>query len=214
MTHPDSGDIFAREPSGVWRRIGDPGAQFLVNGPSLYALTPSKDAVARFNGVTWDNIGDAANGLYAGGAGLFATFPGKGDDLYRYNGAGREWTLAGGPGAEFAVGPDFVAGLAPDYSQVWMADGKGAGWHKISGPTKHIFGGGAGLFATSPINNILWKYTGTPHSWVSIGEAGSAHQVDDRSVYRISKKSGAVERWTGGTTWTPLGKTASALDAH
>ncbi|MEU5163855.1 hypothetical protein AB0G74_30165 [Streptomyces sp. NPDC020875] len=213
-TNPDTGNIYAREPSGDWRQIGNPGAQFLVNGASLYALTPPKDAVVRFNGVTWDNIGDGANGLFAGGAGLYATFPGKNNDLYRYSGSGREWTLAGGPGSEFAIGPNFIAGLAPNYSQVWLADAMGTGWHQISGPTTHIYAGGAGLFATSPTNNFLWKYTGTPHKWVAIGEAGSTHVVDDRSVYRIAKKGGTVERWTGGTTWTPLGKTASALDAH
>ncbi|MFG2334686.1 hypothetical protein ACGFMM_34505 [Streptomyces sp. NPDC048604] len=215
-TNPHSGDIYARNQAGAWRWIGSPGAQFLVNGSNLYALKPGKDAVMHWtgDGARWDNIGGPANELYAGGAGLFATFPDKNNDLYRYAGPGLGWTVAGGPGSEFAIGPDYIAGLAPDRSQIWMADAGGSGWHKISGPAGHVYAGGAGLFATDPDNGQLLKYTGTPHSWTPVGEAGTAHEVDDRSVYRIAKKTGAVERWTGGTRWTALGRTAGDIDTN
>ncbi|MFF9908992.1 hypothetical protein [Streptomyces sp. NPDC013457] len=215
-TNPHTGDIYARNQAGAWRWIGSPGAQFLVHGNSLYALTPRKDAVMRWTGEgsRWENIGGPASALYAGGAGLFAVFPGQNNDLYRYGGPGRGWTRAGGPGSEFAIGPDYIAGLAPDRSQIWMADSHGSGWHKISGPAGSVHAGGAGLFATDPGNRKLLKYSGTPHAWTQIGAAGTAHEVDDRSVYRIAKNTGAVERWTGRSTWTPLGKTASDIDTH
>ncbi|MER7956929.1 hypothetical protein [Streptomyces sp. NPDC096030] len=215
-TNPHTGDIYTRNQTGAWRWIGSPGAQFLVHGDSLYALTPRKDAVMRWTGEgsRWENIGGPASALYAGGAGLFAVFPGQNNDLYRYGGPGRGWTRAGGPGSEFAIGPDYIAGLAPDRSQIWMADSHGSGWHKISGPAGRVHAGGAGLFATDPGNGKLLRYSGTPHSWTTIGAAGTAHDVDDRSVYRIAKNTGAVERWTGRSTWTPLGRTASDIDTH
>ncbi|MEU9995438.1 hypothetical protein [Streptomyces sp. NPDC050848] len=214
-TDPKTGDIFARNgTTGDWKWIGSPGAQFLVHGTSLYALTPRKDAVMRWTGegAAWENIGGPATRLYAGGAGLFATFPDKNNDLYRYEGPAQGWKYAGGPGADFAIGPDYIAGLAPNLSQIWMADARGNGWHRISDEARGVVAGGAGLFATMP-DGKLAKYDGTPGSWTPVGAAGTAHDVDARSLYRIARGSGAVERWTGGTTWTPLGRTASDLNA-
>ncbi|MFG3547564.1 hypothetical protein [Streptomyces sp. NPDC047725] len=214
-TNPHTGDIYAyHAASGSWQWIGSPGARFVVQGRSLYALTPSKHAVMRWTGTggEWEAVGGPADELYAGGAGLYATGP-DGGDLFRYAGPHAGWRRAGGPGAEFAVGDGYVAALAPDRGEIWMADAEGRGRHRVGGPAGHIYAGGAGLFATDPAGRQLLKYGGSPGTWIRIGDAGTAHAVDDRSVYRIAKGTSAVERWTGGTTWKPLGADAGVITA-
>ncbi|WP_223183578.1 MULTISPECIES: M64 family metallopeptidase [unclassified Streptomyces] len=68
-TNPSSGDLYAYlgKPDS-WRLTGSAGASFAVATDTVYGLTPSRNAVYRFDGfgTAWTRIGDAAYSFAAG----------------------------------------------------------------------------------------------------------------------------------------------------
>lgn len=175
-------------------RVRDPlrRRELLARARRLHgrALTPQAEAEAAPTAPP----GPEAARLYAGGAGLFATNP-----------------EAGGPGADFAVGPDYVARSSPDGKEIWQANAKGANWRPIGGPARNLYAGGAGLFAVDAATGQILKYDGAPGSWSPIGTAGVSLAVGSDSVYRVDSRL-EVSRWTGGgTQWTPLGFSARSV---
>ncbi|MFE0176864.1 hypothetical protein ACFWZ2_31625 [Streptomyces sp. NPDC059002] len=211
-TDPVDGRIFRYDGTpGAWTFAGSEGAEFALTDEKLYALTPGRDAVMRYERPEkWTRVGGPVGHIYAGGAGLFATRPEDGH-LMRHKSNG-DWTRVGNPGASFAVGTKNVYGLSPDRKSVFQWTGEGDVWTQIGGPADTLQAGGAGLFATDPATGHIMKYTGTQGLWKDIGPKGAALTVGDRHVYRLSADRRTLWRWTGkGTDWTRVGGTASAI---
>ncbi|GHH94538.1 M64 family metallopeptidase [Streptomyces capillispiralis] len=68
-TNPSSGDLYTYlgRPDS-WRLTGSAGAQFAVASDTVYGLTPSRNAVYRYegSGLAWTKVGDAAHSVVAG----------------------------------------------------------------------------------------------------------------------------------------------------
>ena len=183
---------------------------------TVFALGPTDNYVAEWMGLSsgWTIIGGPASEIYAGSAGVFATNPSTGD-IVEYNGTPGNWTVIGGPGAQFAEGGGHLYGLAPDYSYVAEWNGPGQGWSVIGGPASDIYAGPYGLVATGPYgsNRDVLRYNGTPNSWTDIGGPEAFDTLRDiavgsGAVYRVNPANAAgvtvLDKWTGGTTWTPI----------
>lgn len=189
---------------------------------TVFAIGPNDNYVAEWMGLSqgWTIIGGPASEIYAGSAGVFATNPSTGD-IFEYNGTPGSWTEIGGPGAQFAEGGGHLYGLGPNDSYVAEWNGPGQGWSVIGGPAADIYAGPYGLVATGPIgsNGDIWRYNGTPNNWTDIGGPEGFATLNDiavgsGAVYRINPADAAgvtvVDKWTGGTTWTPILTVGSA----
>jgi hypothetical protein len=206
----------------AWATVSDSGAEFAVDSTSLYRLAPDRSAVYQWsgNGTQWTRIGGPAEHLYAGGEGLVATSPTTGE-ISRYNGTPGSWTVIGGPGSTYAVTNDHVYGISTDGQTVseWTASGSGAGsWTVVGGAATALYGGGAGLFATSPSNGGIYQYTGRPGVWRAVTESGGAYAdgyaVNGARLYRLSAGSSSVDVYDGlYDQWTTVGGPGSAIAA-
>lgn len=58
---------------------------------------------------------------------------------------------------EFVVTADTVFGLTPDRGAVYRYDDVGSSWTAVGGPAAHLYGGGYGLIATSPLYRFMRK---------------------------------------------------------
>lgn len=182
---------------------------------TVFAIGPTGDYVAEWMGLSqgWTIIGGPASEIYAGSAGVFATNPTTGD-VFEYNGTPGSWTEIGGPGAQFAEGGGHLYGLGPNDGYVAEWNGPGQGWSVIGGPAANIYAGPYGLVDTAPgSNGDIRRYNGTPNSWTDIGGPEGFATLNDiavgsGAVYRINPATAAgvtvVDKWTGGTAWTPI----------
>ncbi|CAM5656745.1 Tachylectin 2 domain-containing protein OS=Streptomyces aurantiogriseus OX=66870 GN=GCM10010251_93900 PE=4 SV=1 [Streptomyces aurantiogriseus] len=147
-TDPNTGALF-RYNNGSWAQIGGAGASFAVTGDSVYGLTPSRDAVYRYDGqgTSWSKIGTAAGRIWGGLWGLIATDPSTGALFgYQYHSPDDNpdepptWRQIGGPGFDFSVSYETVFGLStnPVGGGVYRYDGEGTSWTRIGGPADSI----------------------------------------------------------------------------
>ncbi|MEX5637724.1 serine/threonine-protein kinase, partial [Parafrankia sp. FMc2] len=155
----------ASVPPGLELPTALPSVQAAVSGPSaqqqqartttsrgsVYRLASNQTGVEMYSGsgADWIPIGGPTGKLYGGGYGLFATSRESGD-ISRYLGAAGRWEVIGGPGAQFVVTRDRLYSLTPDRQGVYMYSGSGTNWVQIGGPGGTLYGGGYGLFSTSP----------------------------------------------------------------
>jgi N-acetylneuraminic acid mutarotase len=68
-TNPSTGDLYTYLGSpDSWRHTGGAGASFAVATDTVYGLTPTGNAVYRYNGsgLSWTKVGDAAHSIVAG----------------------------------------------------------------------------------------------------------------------------------------------------
>ena len=175
-------DAPADEPE--WVKIGGPGKEFAVTDDKLYGLAPDGGAVYEYSGTPghWTQVGGAAGHIYAGSSGLFATDPTTGD-LWAYelaladSGHVPGWTLVGGPGAMFVVGPPTqgygytsrLYGLSPNRDSVWSYEGP-LEWTKIGGPASEIWSTSQWPYATSPATGDIFRFDGV--EWHGMGGSG------------------------------------------
>jgi hypothetical protein len=85
------------------------------------------------------------------------------------------------------------------------------GWEKIGGPASSLVGGGAGLIATNPDTEEVWRYAGSPFNWNLIGGPGAEFVVNNVSVYGLSPDRSGVWRWGGGGRWYYIGGPAEHI---
>ncbi|MGW3569517.1 hypothetical protein ACWDSL_37615 [Streptomyces sp. NPDC000941] len=201
--------IFQYRPASKgWERIGSPGAQFIQQGSTLYAVKPEHDAVMRWDEKGWTRVGFASSKLYAGQVGLFSTHPDSGK-IFQYSGTPEKWIEVGGPGADFAVGKS-VWGISPKRDAVFQWSGEPGKWFPVGDAADKIYAGGAGMFIVRESTGQILKYDGEPFSWTRIGTAGADLIVTDHKVYRVSSDHKTVSRWSGhGSTWTTIGSSAT-----
>jgi hypothetical protein len=176
---------------------------------TVYALGPSGSYVAEWMGLSsgWTTIGGPAANLSGGSAGLFAIDPTTGD-ISQYNGTPGSWTEIGGPGWEFVQSDGHLYGLGVGGTYVAEWNGTPNSWTIIGGAARNIYGGGAGLIATSPgtgYTGNVWHYNGTPGSWTDIGATGQSFAVGPSAIYRLNWDEESMSQWAGGTTWTSIG---------
>jgi hypothetical protein len=212
--------VFATNPSGSaidkyngipgsWTKIGGAGAQFAVAGDALFGLSPSRSSVSEWNGTNWTTIGGAAQQLYADGNNLLTTSPGN-SGIYEYNATQKTWTKIGGAGAQFAVSNGLLFGLSPSGSSV--SEWNGTNWTTIGGAAQNIYGGGFGVFTTSPGNRGIYTYNVTAKSWSQVGGAGSAFAVSDTGLFGLGSVNGAVYQYSGtGTSWSNIGGSEASI---
>ncbi|MFW3469923.1 phospholipase A2 [Streptomyces microflavus] len=193
---------------GVVSASGSPnGVQTLVSAEgSGYALAEDGSGIYKVTALdAWVKVGDGARQIFGGGAGLFATSQQDGS-IARYADGG--WTRIGDPGAEFAVTDEGLFGLTPDKSAInqWTSE---KGWTTVGGPAEHLYGGGAGLFATSQQDGSIARYA--DGGWTRIGDPGAEFAVTDEGLFGLSPDKSAVNQWTSEKGWTTVGGPAEHL---
>ncbi|MFI6026174.1 hypothetical protein [Amycolatopsis magusensis] len=170
---------------------------------TLFALTPSRDAVLMFDGVSWSQIGGPAAQIYAGGGNVYATSPTTGD-LSWYDHATATWLRISGPFDQIAVDDaGIVAGLNSTGIFEWWG---GDEWRKLGGPASSITYGGIGLLvATSITTGEPSLYSGLPFQpWTPIGGPGKEFVITTPG-YFYGKNSDGVYAWRGGLNWIKVG---------
>ncbi|MEV7547594.1 phospholipase A2 [Streptomyces sp. NPDC089915] len=179
----------------------------VATNEDVYALAEDGSAVYRATGQdSWVQVkSDGAQRIYGGGAGLFAVLPGQGD-IARYQGG--RWQPIGGPGAEFAVTNDALYGLSPDRTSVhkWT---EATGWVTIDGSFEHLYGGGAGIFATAPGSGDVSRYA--DGTWHGLGGPGAEFAVTNDALYRLNTDRTEVEEWTPENGWRHAGDPAQHI---
>lgn len=102
--------------------------------------------------------------------------------------------------------------IASDGSGVEAYSGSGADWIPIGGPTGKLYGGGYGLFSTSPGSGDLYRYTGVSTNWELVGGPGAQFVVTANRLYSLSPDRQGVYAWTGsGTNWSRIGGPALSI---
>ncbi|MDF2705908.1 MAG: hypothetical protein K0R62_1560 [Nonomuraea muscovyensis] len=173
----------------------------------VFAVGPGGHGIFRWDGsdaTGWTKIGDGAKRLYSGPAGLFAT--GTDDRFYKYEGRPGRWSLIGESGSDFAVSGAHVYRLATDSQSVDVWNGQGTSWTRIGGPAVRLYGGEPGLFATSPEDGWIFRYSGRPFDWKGVGTAGASFALTDRHLYGLTPELTAVNRWLAddpAAPWPP-----------
>ncbi|MFJ7593008.1 hypothetical protein ACIQZO_37670 [Streptomyces sp. NPDC097617] len=176
----------------------------------LYTLTPDHSALWRRSGSQWEQISGPAGSVYAGRAGVFITRPGTNTQISKYNDETRAWEPIVEANGSFAITGDHLYHLTPDGIGQW----DGEEWTGIGGPAKNIYAGGAGLFATNPDTDHIYKYGGKPNKWTEIGGPGATFASGHDRLYAITPDHSAVYEWTGnGTDWTRIGGPAKNIYA-
>ncbi|WP_030723241.1 hypothetical protein [Streptomyces sp. NRRL F-2580] len=182
-------------------------------GSGVYAITVDGAEVVQWSGADWVGIGGPAAELYAGPAGVFATDPGTGD-LRGYSGIPGRWSAISGRAAGFAISGRDLYRLAQDRSAVHRWDRARATWTRVGGPAGRLYGGGAGLFATDPVDGRIFAYGGKAEAWSYAGAAGADFVVTDQHLYGLNPDRSAVFRWSGEAgVWSAVGGPAAALYA-
>ncbi|MEV6044117.1 hypothetical protein [Streptomyces xanthochromogenes] len=192
-----------------------PGSASQVPAPAgsgVYAIAQDK-TVIQWSGTKWATLGGAAAELYTGPAGVFATDPVSGA-LRGYSGTPGRWHTVSDRASGFTVSGRELYRLAQDRSTVHRWDRAHGTWIRVGGPAGRLYGGGAGLFATDPVDGRIFAYTGEGDAWVYAGTAGADFAVTDQHLYGLTPDRKAVFRWTGQAgRWSQIGGPASALYA-
>jgi hypothetical protein len=200
-----NGSIYKRSGSS-WTKIGGPGGQFITVGATLFALTPTSDAVMRYNGsgTSWTSVGGAARTIFRCAGSLCAEDPDDGD-VYRLQAGG--WARIASRAAMYASTASNIYRLTTNRSQIQQYDGSGTGWTKIGDAAAAIYSTTLGLYALSPDGSTLSHYT--PFGWEEIGGAARTFVGVGSSLYRLSTSRSAVYRYSGsGSSWTRVGNAA------
>ncbi|MFB8039611.1 phospholipase A2 [Streptomyces sp. NPDC056004] len=144
--------------------------------------------------------------LMAGGIGWTATQPGpwaESDTMGVVAASGSPngvQTLVSAEGSVYA--------LAEDGSGIYRVTALDA-WVKVGDGGRQIFGGGAGLFATSPQDGSIVRYA--DGNWTRIGDPGAEFAVTDEGLFGLSPDKTAVNKWTSAEGWTTVGGPAEHL---
>ncbi|MFF9908991.1 hypothetical protein [Streptomyces sp. NPDC013457] len=92
-----------------------------------------------------------------------------------------------------------------DGSGVYQWTGRGTVWVKVGGPARHLYGGGAGLFATNPHTGNIYRYDPTRRTWTGIGGPGKSFVMDTTRLYGLSPDGSGIYQWTGKPgQWTKI----------
>ncbi|MER7956930.1 hypothetical protein [Streptomyces sp. NPDC096030] len=92
-----------------------------------------------------------------------------------------------------------------DGSGVYQWTGRGTAWAKVGGPARHLYGGGAGLFATNPHTGNIYRYDPAHHTWTGIGGPGKSFVMDATRLYGLSPDGSGIYQWTGKPgQWTKI----------
>lgn len=213
--NPGNNDLY--QYSGTpnqWTQVGGPGSTWVQSNGHLYGLTTAKDGVYEWSGsgTTWTQIGGPATAIYAGDAGLFEINSAD-NSVYQYSGTPNQWSKISGPAAAVAVTSSSVYELSTDKSAVLQWDG-GTTWTQIGNGAAALYSGGLGLYATSPTNGNLMRYSGVSGTWTLAGGPGAVFSVGANNLYALTPTQNAIMHWTGqGTIWQKIGGSAAQIAA-
>ncbi|MFE1545710.1 phospholipase A2 [Streptomyces microflavus] len=98
--------------------------------------------------------------------------------------------------------------LAEDGSGIYKVTALDA-WVKVGDGARQIFGGGAGLFATSQQDGSIARYA--DGGWTRIGDPGAEFAVTDEGLFGLTPDKSAVNQWTSEKGWTTVGGPAEHL---
>ncbi|MET7463277.1 hypothetical protein [Nonomuraea sp. NPDC005501] len=167
-----------------------------AGGGDVFAVGPGGHGIFRWDGSDasgWTRIGDGAKRLSSGPAGLFAI--GLDDRLYKYGGRPGLWSRISEPVSDFAVSGAHVYRMPADRHSVDVWNGQGMSWTEIGGPAVRLYGGEPGLFATSPKDGWIFRYSGRPADWKPVGSAGASFALTDSDLYGLTPDRSVVNRW-------------------
>lgn len=179
-----------------WTQIGLPGAVHVVGTDTVFGLTPDLSGIYRYTGtdLNWTLIGRQSVNLYAGGFGVFATEIGS-NRLLKWSGEGSTWSDFGNPGAGFAVGADFIAGISLDHAGVYRATATVNWAHINMGGVNQLFAAGnsrllAATVRGSQLDNIYLYQDGT--TWIPQGNPGYTFALTTNALFGLTPPRAAT----------------------
>ncbi|MFG3547563.1 phospholipase A2 [Streptomyces sp. NPDC047725] len=115
-----------------------------------------------------------------------------------------------------AVGGQVYA-LAADGSAVYRATDRDT-WKKIGGGAAALYGGGAGLFATSPADGSVLRYQPpapgeADGTWTPVGGPAAAFAVGQDKLYALAGDRSSVSEWDPSSGWRTIGGPAQDIHA-
>jgi hypothetical protein len=213
MPFPPTADFYQYIGGTNWKKIGGPGAQFVASGDNVYALTPDKNFVYRYDRTsgTWSKIGGPAQSLIAGDAGVYAINPSNGD-ISHYTGTGQQWQRIGGPGSVFVSAGSTIYGLTPNQNAVFKYNGTPDNWTQVRGPAADLIGSGETVYAIESSTRDIYRYSGTPNQWQKIGGPGAQFVAWNNALFGLTSDKKAVYAYKGvPNNWTQIGSDAHSL---
>lgn len=152
--------LFAADPTGrnLYRYGGTPGqwtevesggavGDFAVGPSALYGVDESNGEGLAMqwtgSGTTWTTIGNTPpDDLIVGGSGLYETVYGT-NDVERYSGTPGQWTVIGGPGAEFVSSDTNLYATGSNANGNYIAEwlGQPGQWRVIGGNSQGLAAG-------------------------------------------------------------------------
>jgi hypothetical protein len=208
----NTGDIYRREASGAWTKIGGPGQAFLSLGNTLYGQTPGGGYLVRYlSGQSWQGGISGYNGQVLRCAStLCATNPSTGQ-IAEYSGSGSAWTYIGGAGARFASSETQLFGIEPHQANVALRSPSGWYWTDSGTTTsRELVGGGTSMYRllTESFGNVQ-RFNGS--SWQSLGTFGVLRQLHatGSNLYAISGSSSVYQY--NGSGWSYIGSSAAPV---
>jgi hypothetical protein len=173
-----------------WTVIGLPGAVHVVGTDTVFGLSPDLSGIYRYTGTetNWTLVGTQSINVYAGGFGVFATEIGS-NRLKRWSGEGATWTDYGNPGAGFAVGADFIAGISLDHAGVFRSTSTINWAHINTGGVNQLFSAGNSthLAATdrgTQLDNVYLYEAG--RNWIPQGWPGYTFALTTDELFGLT----------------------------
>jgi hypothetical protein len=165
--------------------------------------------VHRLVGTSWVNQ-NVEGKLFAGGDTVVLQ---QGTSLWRRNPSTSDtWQDVGSAGNEIAL-DDIGTIYRRTTSGVEQLRLASATWENVGGPASKLVVGGDALFALSPANGDIWRFsrTGlTAGNWSKAGGPGAWFDVDAFGVlYGLATNNSAIFRNTGGSNWESFAGPAS-----
>jgi len=196
-----------------WTVIGLPGAVHVVGTDTVFGLTPDLSGIYRYTGTdtNWTLVGTQSINVYAGGFGVFATEIGS-NRLKKWSGEGTTWTDYGNPGAGFAVGADFIAGISLDHAGVFRSTSTINWAHINTGGVNQLFSAGNStrLAATdrgTQLDNVYIYEAGT--NWIPQGWPGYTFALTTDELFGLTPPRAGIFQSTDLSAtmpeWSPIG---------
>lgn len=203
---PNKKHVYTLDPrTEAWTKIGGPAAELIGGGWDLYALSPNKQELWRYDGKDWTEVGGPGAQFVAICGSVYALTPDC-TKVVRHDPLAGGWGKIGGPASALVGGGSKLYAIAPDGDSIWEYSRYEASWRKIGGPGAMFAGVGGTVYGLTPDKKAVYRYTGKPTQWTKVG--GPAAQIigGGSSLLAIQPGTNDLWRYSGkGEAWDKLG---------
>jgi hypothetical protein len=173
-----------------------------VNG-TVYARKRLTGDLYRRDAAGWTLIGNPGQAFVAVGNTLYGQIPGRGAPVQFL---GNGWVVIGNPVGQIFACAGALCATEPNTGNIIRYNASTGLWSIIGGPgsrfaatTSQVFGIGS----WQDDYTALWSGSGT--GWSIVGGGSSELIGGGTSMYRLTNLKDSIQRYDGGSTWTPIG---------